>query len=99
MEGSGAIEGSISSEEETIESPSSFRPIEVVELTLLDIRIKLVQLDAGDKAIVIEQLIYNSNSTLVLAMVFQFTKADDFNRQDIVSREISLIFLPIARYG
>lgn len=85
VEGSGAIEGNIRGEEETIKSPSSFQPIDVVELTPPNVGIEPVTLDTGDVAIVTEQLVNNSNSTSVLAMVFHFMRADDFDKQDIVS--------------
>ncbi len=83
MEGREAIEGNVRVEEETIESPLSFHPIDVVELTPSNIRIEPVPLDVGD--VVTEQLINNSNSTMVLAMVFHFIRADDFDKQNIVS--------------
>ena len=83
MEGCG--EGSIREEEEAVQSLSLLYPIDVMELTPPDLGIEPVISGKGDVAMVTEQLINNRNSTSVLAIVFHLMRADDFDKQDIVS--------------
>ena len=63
----------------------SLHPIDVVELTPVNIDIEPIISGKGDEAIATEQLINNSNSTSVLAMVLHFMRADELDKQDIVS--------------
>ena len=82
-------EGKMRKEEKTIQSSLSLHPINVVELTPVDIDIKPITSGKGDEAIATEQLINNSKFTSVLAMVLRFMRADELNKQDTVSiREI-----------
>jgi len=84
MEGSVAVGRSITGEGETL-SESSFHPIDVVNLTPPNMVIERVTMDREEAAIATGQIIENSNSISVLAMVFHFMRADDVNKQNIVS--------------
>jgi hypothetical protein len=84
MEGSVAVERSITGEGETL-SESSFHPIDVVNLTPPNMVIERVTMDREEAAIATGQIIENSNSISVLAMVFHVMRADDVNKQNIVS--------------
>ena len=83
-------------EEETTESECLFNPIEVVNLTSYNEKIEPTNFHETFTAIPPEQCLGNSDSTPISAMVFHFIRADDANRQDIVS--MSDIFDSSANY-
>ncbi|KAL2055862.1 hypothetical protein ABVK25_004106 [Lepraria finkii] len=56
-----------------------------------------MQLDRKEAAMATGQLIENSNSISVLAMVFHFMRVDDVNKQILLASETSLIPLRISR--
>ena len=84
MEGSVAIGRSITGEGETL-SQSSFHPIDVVNLTPPNMDIERFAMDRKEIATATGQLIESGNSISVLTMVFHFMRADDVNKQNIVS--------------
>lgn len=83
MEGCIAIGGKMT-EGKTTKSESSFCPVDVVSLTPSNMEIEPATSDEKEVAESIEQVL-NSGTTSVLAMVFRFIRADNANRQDIIS--------------
>ena len=90
-----AIGRSMTGEGETPPEPLC-HPISVVGLTPPNMFIEQVTIDRKEEAIATGQLIENSNSISVLAMVFHFMRADDINKQNIVS--IRDIFDPSTNF-
>lgn len=75
----------ITMEEDTAESETSFHPIEVVNFTPSNEEIGPATFNRTLMAIPTEQDLENSDSTPISTMVFHFVRAEDANRQDIVS--------------
>lgn len=84
MEGSMATGRSITGGGVTF-SGSSLPPTDIVNLMPPNMDIERATMDQKEAAIATGQPIGNSNSISILAMVFHFMRADDVNKQNIVS--------------
>ncbi len=71
-------------EKETFESASSFRLIDVINLTSY-IKIELIMLNRTEVVTLTEWFLKNNSSILILTIIFHFIRIDDVNKQDIIS--------------
>ena len=79
-----AIEKAVMIEKETFEPASSFRSIDVVNLTSY-MKIESITLNRTEVATSTEWFLTNNSLISILTMIFHFIQTDDVNKQDIIS--------------